>query len=165
MIALKDGLGNVVQRLPDDADLSAYDLTGLTAEASEFNDPLIPDLASARVRQRALVNAGRDAAINGGLPTSFGVFDSDLDSRSFIAGAVQLAREAADAAQPFAVAFTLADDSEVELDGPQMRQAGVEIGLQVGAIHARARVLKARIEAAETLAEVLAIAWSLEDPQ
>ena len=152
-----------MRRVPDDADLSKYDLTGLTVAPAVSNDVLIPDMATARTRQRAIINAARSAAINSGLPTSFGLFQTDLESRVEISGAVQLAREAQDAGLPFSVSYRRADNTDAELTGPQMRQMGVEIGLQVNAIHMRSRVLKQRIDAATTLAEIAAVGWSLED--
>jgi len=120
-------------------------------------------LPAVKAAQRALINAARDAARDGGALTSFGVFDSNHESRTLIAGAVAVARELLDADLPFTEDWTLADNSVVTLSGEQMRQAGVEVGLHVSAIFARARVLQQRIEAAETVEAVRAVVWSLED--
>ncbi len=163
MLAFKDSLGNVVQRVPDDADLDAYDLTGLTVETAEFEDLLIPDLDAARARQRALINAARDAAQDGGAMTPSGAFDSNERSRQFLNGAVMTATLAQLNSQPFSIDWTLADNSVVTLSGAALIEAGVAVALHVDAIQRRARVLKERIDAAETLAEIVAIGWTLED--
>lgn len=124
---------------------------------------LVPDLAALRLAQRAIISAGRDAAISAGAPTPFGVFDSDLDSRGKINGGVTMALMQAAVGAPYEVSWTLADDSAVTLTGPQMMQAGGAVALHVDAMHQRSRVLKGRIEDATTVAEVRAVLWTLED--
>jgi hypothetical protein len=123
----------------------------------------VPTLAAAQADQRQIINAGRDAAISGGAVTPFGTFDTGLDSRGKINGAVTMALLQATAGAAYEVSWTLADDSAVTLTGAQMMQAGGAVALHVDAMHQRSRVLKGRIDAATTVAEVLAVIWTLED--
>ena len=124
---------------------------------------LVADLAAIRDKQRKTITAGRDAAISAGALTPFGIFDTGLDSRGKINGAVTMALLQAVAGAPYEVSWTLADDSAVTLTGAQMMQAGGAVALHVDAMHQRSRVLKGRIEAAATVAEILAVTWTLED--
>lgn len=124
---------------------------------------LVPDLETARAEQRAIINAARDAAQDGGADTPSGRFDSAGRSREFLNGAVMAATLAGLNQQPFSIAWTLADNSVVTLDGAAIIAAGLAVAAHVDAIHQRARVLKARIDAAETLADIRAVTWTLED--
>lgn len=124
---------------------------------------LVPDLAVVRARQRAIINAGRDAAQDGGADTPSGRFDSAPRSREFLNGAVTNALIAQAGAQPFSIDWTLATNNVVTLTGAQIITAGIAVAQHVDAMHQRARVLKARIDAAETLAAIAAVVWSLVD--
>lgn len=124
---------------------------------------LVPDLATARAAQRAVINAARDAAQDGGADTPSGRFDTAGRSREFLNGAVTTAVLAQLNSQGFSINWTLADNSVVTLTGAELIAAGVAVALHVDAIHQRAVVLKDRIDAAETLAAITAIGWTLED--
>ena len=124
----------------------------------------LPDLPAARVRQRALINAARDAAQDGGCDTPSGRFDSAPRSREFLNGAALAATLAGMNSQPFTINWTLANNSVVTLDGPQIIAAGLAVAAWVDSVHQRAVVLKSRIDAAETTAAISAIVWSLADP-
>lgn len=124
---------------------------------------LVPDLARARVAQRAIINAARDAAQDAGADTPSGRMNSDQRARQFINGAVSSAQIALAAGQPFLIDWTLANNSDVTLDAEAMITAGLAVAAHVNAMHQRARVLKARIDAAETLADICAVQWTLED--
>ena len=126
---------------------------------------LVADLATARARQRAVINAARDVAQDGGAMTPAGLFDSDERSRQFLNGAVMTATLAQAAGQPFSIDWTRADNSVVTLNAAQLIEAGVAVALHIDAIQRRARVLKGRIDAAETLAAIAAVGWSLLDPE
>lgn len=127
------------------------------------NGALVPDLATARARQRAVVNAGRDAAQDGGADTPSGRFDSTPRSREFLNGAITNALIAQAAGVPFTISWTLANNSVVTLTGAELITAGIAVAAHVDAMHQRARVLKERIEAAGTLAEIAAIGWTAAD--
>lgn len=99
----------------------------------------------------------RDAVIDGGAPTAFGVVDSDLMSRTNIAGAATAALIAKGAGQPFAVTWTMADNSEADLDADDIIAMGLAVVSHVNAAHVRARALRQEIEEAGTVAELLMI--------
>lgn len=125
---------------------------------------LVPDLATARARQRAIINAARDAAQDGGCDVpGVGRFDTGERARQFLNGAVAAAQIAMAQGQPFAVSWTLATNDVVQMDGAAIIASGLAVAAHVDAMHQRARVLKARIEAATTLAEIEAIAWTVAD--
>jgi hypothetical protein len=140
-------------------------LDGVDLAVWEEVDAATAGIEQARTLQRGIINRARDAAIDGGAETPAGAVDTTLASRLLISGAVQAAMIAGAAEQAFAIEWTLADNSVAELDGPGMIGLGLAVAAHVDAIHQRARVLKARIEAAETVAEVEAVVWSLEDPE
>ena len=136
----------------------------LTAPYLVQGGALVPDLAAARAARRAIINAARDAAQDGGaVVAGVGTFDSDARSRQFLNGAVMTATLAQANAQPFTIDWTLADNSVVTLDAGGLIAVGVAVALHIDAIQRRARVLKTRIDAAGTLAAIAAVAWTLAD--
>lgn len=90
-------------------------------------------------------------------PTDFGTAQTDLESMVKINGLVSMAMLAKQASQPFAETFTMADNSEVELNADQMIGFGVEVGRHIAAVHARGRELRAEIDAASSADELEAI--------
>jgi len=136
-----------------------------TAAYTVVDGVLVAALDVARARQRIVINRGRDAAIDAGVATEFGIFDTNLGSRLLISGAVQAASLALANELPWSISWTMADDNEKELTAAEMISAGLQVAAAVDAIHQRSRVLKGRIEAATTLAEVDAVIWTLEDPE
>jgi hypothetical protein len=157
MIALQHNITNEVQFV---ATLDGIDLD-LWTEID--GGPVL--LAEAKAKQRGIINRARDAAIDGGAETPAGVVDTNATSRILIAGAAQTAVIAASAEQPFEVDWTLADNSVATLDGAEMIGLGLAVSAHVGAMHSRGRVLKARIDDAETVEAVAAIGWTLVDPE
>jgi hypothetical protein len=124
---------------------------------------LVAQLGPAKARQRALINAGRDVAQDGGAMTPAGMMDSTSRSREFLNGAAQLALMAKLASEPFSIEWTLADNSTVTLDADGMIACAAAVAAHVDAMQQRGRVLKARIDIAETLAEIEAVTWTLAD--
>ena len=119
----------------------------------QWVDPrTLSDLQVAKWEQikRARVNAEF-----GGFTWDGSPFDSDAISQSRIQGAVQLAAMA----PGFTIDWTLADNTVRALSGSELAAVGVALGLHVGTQHAKARVLRAQIEAATTATEVEAVAW------
>jgi hypothetical protein len=151
-----EGRGGVVvaDPAPDDWGLVPYRYEG---------GALVQVLASVRARQRSVINAGRDAAQDGGADTPFGRMDSNSRSREFLNGAAQLALMAKLAGNPFSVDWTLADNSTVTLDADQMIAAAAAVAAHVDAMQQRGRALKSRIDDAGTLAEIEAVVWTLAD--
>lgn len=126
-----------------------------TGEITTYDLPPIP-LGEAKLAKWEHVKSKRDAVIDGGvLVDGIGTFDSNLESRVNIAGAVSMAQIALANEQLFSMSWTLADNSVVTLDGSQMIAVGVAVGQHVAAAHENAQGLRLAIEAAED-AEALA---------
>lgn len=108
--------------------------------------------------QLAKWNAIKQARANaefGGFTWDGSPFDSDAISQSRIQGALQLA-----AMIPgFTIDWTLANNTVRTLSGADIAGVGVALGQHVATQHAKARVLRAHIEAATTAAEVDAVVW------
>lgn len=103
------------------------------------------------------VRTQREAHINGGAMTPAGLADSNEVSRSNIAGAALAAVIAKGAGSSFSVTWTMADNSAVILNADQMIAMGLAVVQHVDGCHAHARNLKAQIESATTVGELLAI--------
>lgn len=84
-------------------------------------------------------------------------FDSDPGSQQQIQGAVLMARTAMDAGEPFSVEWTLADNTNVPLDAPTMVGVGKAMAAHVSRCHKAGRIARERINAAETVDEILAV--------
>jgi hypothetical protein len=89
--------------------------------------------------------------------TPFGVAQSDLESMVKINGLVSMAEIAKSTEEPFSEIFTMADNSEVELDADDMIAFGVAVGRHIAATHGRARSLRNVIDSATTPEELDAI--------
>lgn len=107
----------------------------------------------------AQIKAAREAADFGGFVWGGDTFDSDAMSQSRIQGAAVLAMQALAAQQPFAIDWTLADNTVRTLDGTDMAALGQALAVHVGTQHETARLLRAAIDAAADIAAVEAIAW------
>lgn len=108
----------------------------------------------------AEVKAARDAAEFGGFVWDGSTFDSDPASQSRIQGAAQLATLAQMAGEPFAIDWTLADNTVRTLSGADMLAAGVAMGQHVQAAHEAARALREAIDAAADADELAGVVWS-----
>jgi len=176
MLAFIDTNGNLVQRVPNDADLTHYDLTGLTVVTAESDDVLIPDLQAGRARQRTIIQIARDMAMQDNvtvpdMPTQgqmaeFQLRASTLSGRGgfdFIMGYVARAESALLRNEPYIRQFKLADNSTVAFDAAQWVIIGNYIEIELAARFVRGESLLARINEATTLAEITAITWTLQD--
>lgn len=121
--------------------------------------PEASDLDSAKLKRWAEIKAQRDAHEFGGFVWDGSTFDSDPISQSRITGAVVMALLAAQAGQPFAQDWTLADSQTRTLSGAEMMAVGIALGGHVGSVHASARTLRAAIEAATTPEELELLTW------
>lgn len=99
----------------------------------------------------------RDIHIDGGAMTPSGAVDSDSMARSNISGATIAALIAKMAGAPYAITWTMLDNSIATLDADGMIAMGLAVLSHVNACHDRARVLRAEIESAADMAELLAI--------
>ena len=140
--------GTWVEQPPQPSPHHIFDYT-----TKQWVDPrTLSDLQVAKWEQikRARVNAEF-----GGFTWDGSPFDSDAISQSRIQGALQLAALIPD----FSIDWTLADNTVRALSGSELAAVGVALGLHVGTQHAKARVLRAQIEAATTADEVDAVVW------
>lgn len=119
--------------------------------------PLLAPLVERKAAKRAAINAEKLRRQNGVAPTPAGPVDCDTDSRNKLNGAVLMAMLAAQAQQPFAINWTLADNSNVLLDGAGMIALASAVGSYVAACHAHAQTLKAAVEISVDHAELDAI--------
>lgn len=99
----------------------------------------------------------RNAAIDAGAPTPFGLVDSDEQARANVSGAALGALIAKSAGASYSVTWTMLDNSTVDLDADDMIGLGLAILAHVNGCHERARELRTEIEAAADMAELLAI--------
>lgn len=122
-------------------------------------------LDTAKAVKWAEIKAMRDQLECGGFElVGVGRFDSDAESRARIVGASMAAKISRDAGQPYAINWTLADNSTVELDADAMINVGFALLVHVDGIHQRSRALYAEIQAAEDAAAVASISWTLSAP-
>lgn len=99
----------------------------------------------------------RQAKMDGGVVTPWGMVDSDATAKTNISGSVQLAMLAQAAGEPFEIEWTMKDNSEATLDAAAMISIGSAVGAHIAACHERGRVLRMEIFAATTMAELEAV--------
>lgn len=127
--------------------------------------PPVPTLDEAKAAIWEQVKAIRENGKNAGITVpGVGFLETDEPSRVLINGATTMALVAAMAGEPFTMTWTLADNTEFELDGPQMIAVGVAAGKHVGAWHGWGQVLRPLIFGAETLEELDAIDITVGQP-
>jgi hypothetical protein len=105
-------------------------------------------LAVAKIAARAAVMIRRDQAEWAGCAGPLGRVDTDPDSQRKVGGAVQMAMIAQAAGQPFAVDWTMQDNSTETHDATAMIGMGLAVGQHVAACHECCLALKAEIDAA-----------------
>jgi hypothetical protein len=86
-------------------------------------------------------------------------FDADTASQARLMGLVSLAQMALATSAPFAIDWTLADNTTRTLSAMDALGIGQALGAHVQAAHYTARELKQQVAAATTIEEVDAIAW------
>ena len=120
-------------------------------------DKTAQELVDAKAAMRAEINATKAVKQSGQAPTAQGAVDCDTDSRDKLNGAVLMALLAIQNSQPFALSWTMADNSQVSLDAAGAIALGQEVGGYIAAVHGHAITLKAAIDAAATFTELAAI--------
>lgn len=123
--------------------LHIIDSPGLTVEVTAS-----ADVDMARLRRWEEAKQVRDGRIAAGCDTALGRVDSDEESRGYISGAVQAAIIAQAAGAPFAIDWTMADNSVVGHDAAAMIAMGLAVAAYVSACHEAARAIRAALEAA-----------------
>jgi hypothetical protein len=86
-------------------------------------------------------------------------FNSDALSQSRIQGAAQLAMLAQAAGQPFAIDWTLADNTVRNLSGSEVIAVGMALGVHIQTQHGIARLLRQQIQEAQTKEQIEAVDW------
>ena len=109
--------------------------------------------------KRREVNSFRSLHESGGFEWNSYIFDSDALSQQRIQGSVQLAQIVMSRGQEFSIDWTLADNSVVTLDGPQMIAVGLAMGEHIMLCHSKARLLRNQIELAQSKEELDSIVW------
>lgn len=107
----------------------------------------------------ARLKVNREQAEHGGFVWDGSTFDSDPVSQSRIQGASQLATLALINSQPFSIDWTLADNTVRTLDAQAMIAVGTAMGQHINAQHAKGRMLRAQLDAAQTAEEITAVVW------
>lgn len=115
------------------------------------------DLTEPRRNLWAAAKAHRDQVVDGGCPTPLGVAQTDAESRLKISGAVQMAMLAQMAGQPFAINWTMKNNSAIIHNANATLQLGLTVGGHVNAAFETATGLRARIDAAQSLEDLEAI--------
>jgi hypothetical protein len=133
-------------------------LEGSPMEGGQISAP-VGDLAAAKVRRMAQILAQRDLALAGGFTWDGSAFDSQPADRMNVIGASVAALGALSAQTPLSIDWTLADNSVRTLSAADVWGLGQALLAHVATQHATARPLRAAIEAAQTVEEVLAVAW------
>ncbi|NIF85357.1 DUF4376 domain-containing protein [Comamonas sp. Tr-654] len=134
---------------------------GLLEGGTFVADVAADDIGTAKAVKWAEIKAIRDQLECGGFDLAgVGRFDSDAESRARIVGASMAAKIARDAGQPYAINWTLADNTTVELDADAVINVGFALLAHVDSIHQRSRALYAEIQAAEDAQAVASISWS-----
>lgn len=118
---------------------------------------MVSDIDRLRAGRWELVKARRDQAEWSGCNTALGRVDTDPDSQRKTGGAVQMAMIAQAAGAPFAIDWTMQDNSTVSHDAAAMIAMGVAVGQHVAACHEAALAKRAAIDTATTPEDVTAV--------
>jgi len=116
-------------------------------------------LEDLKAAQWALIKRARDAAEQAGFVWDGSSFDCDPTSQSRIQGGALMATTALLNSAPFAIEWTLADNTTRTLDAAQMIAVGLAMGQHIDSTHQIGRALRAQLAAATTAEEVAAVEW------
>lgn len=136
---------------------------GLLAGGTVVSSAAGDDLENAQGRKWSEIKAERDALESGGFDLAgVGRFDSAAEGRARIVAATMAAKIARDAGQAYAIRWTLADNTTVELDADGVIDVSFALLAHTDGIHQRSRTLYAAIQGAETADAVAKIHWDAE---
>ncbi len=121
--------------------------------------PYMPTIEELKTRKWNSVRIERDRLEQAGVPYLGKILDSDTVSVQRIAIAVQAAQAAIAANVPFTLAWTMQDNTAVEMDAAQVVGMSVALAQYSDGLHQTARALREQIEAAETVEELANIKW------
>lgn len=120
---------------------------------------LEPTLEKLKNKKWAEIKVKRDQLEQSGVPYLGKPLDSDPVSVQRIAIAVQAAQAAIAANMPFTLAWTMQDNTAVEMDAAQVVGMSVALAMYSDSLHQTARTLREQIESAETAEALEAITW------
>lgn len=118
-----------------------------------------PTLEELKASKWAVIKNIRDRLEQSGVPYMGKTLDSDTVSVQRIAIAVQAAQAAIAANLLFTLAWTMQDNTAVEMDAAQVVGMSVALAQYSDDLHQIARALREQIEAAKTAEELEAIKW------
>lgn len=156
---------------PKDRGLPGWDSDTMVAHQTDrAPDPAIDEIDRStwtwrasidmlKQRARARINAEREARKDAGCDTPAGFVDTDPASRANVTGAATTAMIAQASAAPFAITWTLFDNSTVDLDAAGTIAMSMAVLAHITAVHDTATALKAAIDAAETAEAIDAVIW------
>ena len=116
----------------------------------------VRSFAELRAERWALIKAARTAEIDAPIDTPFGRFDADAPAREAVATAAALGES---------VVWTTANNLPVQLASEQLVMLLRLIGQRAQVAHARARALRGRIEAAQSMEELESVIWATGTPE
>lgn len=167
MIAIVDAVTGALEQLVASAD--GCDMAGRVAVtvdhlpdmAREYWDAtaraFVIDLDKLRAARWVEARAYRDRKRVGGAVTPLGRVDSDEESRGLILGARELAKDALAAGVPFLMAWTMADNNDVDHDAEALLAMSAAVGLHIAACHAAGQSIRAAIDAATSVEAIAAV--------
>lgn len=117
------------------------------------------NLSRAKTVKWNKIKEERTSAFNVPLVTSYGTFDAYPAARTSITDSILMLQTLAKRGLATTVNFTLADNTDVDLDLSQMEDVGLMLGERTNTIYNKGRLLRAAIDAAVSLEEVEAVVW------
>lgn len=131
-------------------------------DVAAFSPPAPLPLATIKAAKRKAINKARDAEEEAGFDYLGKRFDSDAQAIKRLYGAAMAAQAAmagGAAGGNFMVTWTCADGSTIDLSYAQMAAIPIAMAQVSGALHIKARGLKAQVDAAADHAAVAAVCW------
>ena len=116
-------------------------------------------LPQAQAETWQTIQAARDAAMSANFVWDGSVFQGDAASQTKIQGDVLAAVVASMQGQTFSASWTLFDNTQRTLSGPDMIAVGQALQASMTTAFAQGVALRAQIEAATTLSQLDAITW------
>lgn len=140
--------------VPDDTTPATHEWNGTAVVAKPAKT-----LVELKADKWAMIKRARTQAEQAPFTWDGSTFDGDRESQARIQGAVLMALLAIQAGQPFAIDWTLADDSVRTLSASDMLAVGQALAARVNVTHQTGRVKREAIAGATDLPAVAAVSW------
>lgn len=137
----------------------------ISPEGAFFGASVIAEAASiqrTRDRRWQALKEQRNALESAGFLYLNKSIASDARSVQRITIACLAAQAAVSTGQPFSIEWTCVDGTVLVLDAGAMLEMSVALAAHGSELHAKARVLRTQIEAAETMEAIAAVTWTTE---